>query len=93
MSAAVHGCALVLAHAPDLVRHGSKPARELDAARDGLLEQLTASLRTYEEALAYPPHQVVLGNLRPDALWEFERPWWRRQVEAKAEGPFGLFVD
>jgi hypothetical protein len=83
----------VLAHAPDLVRHGSKPARELDAARDGLLEQITASLRTYEEALAYPPHQVFLGNLPPDALWELERPWWRRPVEAKAEGPFGLFVD
>ena len=28
MSAAIHGCSLVLAHAPDLVRHGSKPTRE-----------------------------------------------------------------
>ena len=25
--AAVHGCSLVLAHVPDLVRHGSKPRR------------------------------------------------------------------
>jgi hypothetical protein len=87
MSAAVHSCSLVLAHAPDLVRHGSKPTRE-DAA-----EQIAPRLRTFEEALGYPPHQVFLGNLRPEALWEIERPWWRHSGEAKREGPFGVFID
>jgi hypothetical protein len=87
MSAAVHACSLVLAHAPDLVRHGSKPTRE-DAA-----DQIAPSLRTLEEALAYPPHQVFLGNLRPEALWEIERPWWSHPSAAKREGPFGVFVD
>jgi betaine reductase len=87
MSAAIHSCSLVLAHAPDLVRHGSKPTRE-DAA-----EQIALKLRTFEEALGYPPHQVFLGNLRPDALWEIERPWWRHFADAKREGPFGVFVD
>ena len=91
--AAVHACSLVLAHAPDLVRHGSKPARELAADEDGLLSGLTGALRTYEDTLCYPPHQVVLGNLRPDALWAIDRPWWRNPVGAKAEGPFGVFVD
>ena len=87
MSAAIHGCSLVLAHAPDLVRHGSKPTRE-DAA-----EKIAPKLRSFEEALAYPPHQVFLGNLHPDALWEIERPWWRSPAEAKRDGPFGVFVD
>ena len=87
MSAAVHSCSLVLAHAPDLVRHGSKPTRE-EAA-----EQIAPRLRTFEEALAYPPHQVFLGNLRPEALWEIERPWWGHPGDAKREGPFGVFVD
>jgi betaine reductase len=82
--AAIHGCSLVLAHAPDLVRHGSKPARE------GV--DLTGSLRTYEEALGYPPHQVFIGNLHPDALWEIERPWWRNPVDPRAEGPFGSVI-
>jgi hypothetical protein len=91
--AAIHGCSLVLAHAPDLVRHGSKPARELAADGDGLLDRITAALRTYDEALAYAPHQVLLGNLPPHMLWETDRPWWRRPVEPKAEGPFGVFVD
>jgi hypothetical protein len=87
MSAAVHSCSLVLAHAPDLVRHGSKPTRE-DAA-----QQIAPRLRTFKEALGYPPHQVFLGNLRPEALWEIERPWWRYSGEAKREGPFGVFID
>jgi betaine reductase len=87
MSAAVHACSLVLAHAPDLVRHGSKPTRE-DAA-----EQIAPKLRSFDEALGYPPHQVFLGNLRPEELWEIDRPWWSNPSEAKADGPFGVFVD
>ena len=61
--AAIHGCSLVLAHAPDLVRHGSKPTREG--------ADLAGSLRTYEDALGYPPHQVFIGNLSPDELYAF----------------------
>jgi betaine reductase len=92
MSAAIHGCSLVLAHAPDLVRHGSKPTRELAAAQDGLLDRITGALRPYDDALGYPPHQVFLGNLPPDALWGRERPWWRQPVEPNKKGPFGVFI-
>ena len=90
--AAILGCSLVLAHAPDLVRHGSKPARELAADRDSLLERISGALRSYGEALAYPPHQVFIGNLAPEELWEIERPWWRHPVEPRREGPFGVFI-
>jgi betaine reductase len=91
--AAIHACSLVLAHAPDLVRHGSKPTRELAADSDGLLASLSGALRTYDDALGYAPNQVVIGNLRPEALWDIERPWWRHAVDARAEGPFGVIVD
>jgi glycine/sarcosine/betaine reductase complex component C subunit beta len=87
VSAVVHACSLILAHAPDLVRHGSKPTRE-DAA-----EQIGRKLRTFNEALGYPPHQVFLGNLAPEDLWKIERPWWSNPTEPKTEGPFGVFVD
>ena len=87
MTAAIHGCSLVLAHAPDLVRHGSKPARE------NASDEIRPALRTFDEALGYPPHQVFVGNLAPDALWEIERPWWRHPVDPKTEGPFGVFID
>jgi betaine reductase len=66
------GAALVLEHVPDLVRYGSKPQREPHR-----LDELNASVRSYTQALAYPPHQVFIGNLRPEALWDIPRPWWR----------------
>ena len=87
VTAAIHGCSLVLAHAPDLVRHGSKPTREHAA------DEIRPALRSFDEALGYPPHQVFVGNLAPDALWEIERPWWRHPVDPKTEGPFGVFID
>ena len=91
-TAAIHGCSLVLAHAPDLVRHGSKPARELALDGGTLLAGITGALRSYEEALTYPPHQVFIGNLSPSELWEIGRPWWRDRAAPKREGPFGVLI-
>jgi glycine/sarcosine/betaine reductase complex component C subunit beta len=87
VSAAVHRCTLVLAHAPDLVRHGSKPTREQAA------DEIAPRLRTYGDAIGYPPHQVFLGNLSPEELWEIDRPWWAHPAEPKPDGPFGVFID
>lgn len=85
----VKAVAYFLAHVPGLVRHGSKPSREI-AKRPELLERIRANLRSYEEAVAYPPHQVFIGNLRPDALWQIPRPWPRHLLEgASRHGPFG----
>jgi hypothetical protein len=68
----VSASSAILAHTPSLTRHGSKPAREL--ARDPELEQaFLGSLRTYEQALAYPPHRAFVGELHPRDLPE--RPW------------------
>jgi betaine reductase len=82
--AGILGAALVLEHVPDLVRYGSKPSRERDR-----LPELVASLRTYEQALAYPPHQVFIGNLRPEQLWERPRPWWQGNGSGARGGRFG----
>ncbi|MDP9228614.1 MAG: glycine/sarcosine/betaine reductase complex component C subunit beta [Actinomycetota bacterium] len=68
----VSATSAVLAHVPGLARHGSKPRREL--ADDPELEQrFLAALRTFEQAVAYPPHQAYLGALHPRDLPE--RPW------------------
>ena len=82
----------VLAHAPDFVRYGSKPTRELEADPT-LLPQVDAALRSWDEVVAYPPHQVFIGNLSPDELAEIPRPWFEHLVaEAKTEGPFGRII-
>jgi betaine reductase len=76
--------AFVLEHVPDLVRYGSKPARERDR-----LPELEGALRTFEQAVAYPPHQAFIGNLRPEALWDTPRPWWQNLDGADRRGRFG----
>jgi betaine reductase len=69
----------VLAHVPGLCRHGSKPSRELP--RNPEVEaRFLGSLRTFEQAVAYAPHQAFLGALHPRELPE--RPW----VGAAANG-------
>jgi glycine/sarcosine/betaine reductase complex component C subunit beta len=83
--AGVLAAAFVLEHVPDLVRYGSKPLRE--RAR---LPELEAALRSYDQALAYPPHQVFVGNRRPEELWEIERPWWKgKNGTGERRGRFG----
>jgi len=62
----------ILAHTPSLARLGSKPSREL--ARDpGLEERFLGSMRTFEQAVAYPPHRTFLGEIHPRDLPP--RPW------------------
>ena len=86
--AGVLGAALVLQHVPDLVRYGSKPLRE-----EARLPELLGALRTYGDAVVYPPHQVFIGNTRPEELWELPRPWWNGARAVSSEvarvGPYG----
>ena len=72
----IKGVRYFLAHAPGLVRHGSKPSREIRKV-PGLVEDIGAHLRSYEEAVAYPPNRAFLGGIYPDRLAEMERPWHR----------------
>ena len=62
-----------LAHTPGLVRHGSKPTREIEA-NPAVWEDIRASLRTFEDVTSYAPHQVMLGNLAPDSLANLAAP-------------------
>ncbi len=68
----ISAASAVLAHVPGLARHGSKPSREL--GRDPALEErFLGALRSFEAAVAYPPHQAFLGTLHPRELPA--RPW------------------
>src|SRR3990172_1063328 len=88
MTAGVLAASLTLQHVPDLVRYGSKPAREPER-----VPELPSRLRSYDDAVAYPPNQVVVGNLRPEDLWELPRPWTEAAALASPSGPFGDVLD
>ena len=75
----ISAASAVLAHVPGLCRHGSKPSRELPKNPE-VEERFLDSLRTFEQAVAYAPHQAFVGALHPRELPE--RPW----VGAKPNG-------
>jgi betaine reductase len=91
--AALLGAAYGLFHVPDLVRYGSKPARQI--ARDPIqLSAINARLRSYPSVVAYPPNQAFIGNLAPEALQHIERPRFCQPMEsARAEGRFGRILN
>ena len=84
--AAVVAASTVLEHVPGLVRYGSKPSREVHR-----LEEIAGALRTFDDAVAYAPNQVMVGGLRPEDLWDRPRPWWGHPVDAA--DPAGAWGD
>lgn len=84
----VPGARFFLAHVPGLVRYGSRPQRDL--ARDpDLAERFRARLREFAAAAAYPPNQVLIGQVSPDALATTPRPWFSHGVAGNRRGPHG----
>jgi glycine/sarcosine/betaine reductase complex component C subunit beta len=77
----------VLAHVPGLARLGSKPSRELH--RDPEVEaKFSKSLRSFEDAVGYAPHQAYIGAVHPRDLPP--RPWvGGRLPDAARYGPDG----
>ncbi|WP_134701197.1 glycine/sarcosine/betaine reductase complex component C subunit beta [Ammoniphilus sp. YIM 78166] len=75
----IKGASFVLTHTPSLVRHGSKPVREIEKD-PSVLDRILPHLRSYEEAVAYPPNQVFIGNMRPEALKEIKGPWHKAKA-------------
>lgn len=93
MAVVVKEYAYALAHVPGFVRYGSKPIRDIalaGGAGSDLEKKIYSRVRTFEEAVAYPPNQVFIGNMHPDALHEIPQPWYENPVkDAKKDGPFG----
>jgi betaine reductase len=58
------------------------------------LTQLQQSLRSFDDALRYPPNQVFIGNMTPESLRQIERPWIHKPMAtADNRGPFGCILD
>jgi betaine reductase len=89
----IEGIFYSLAHVPDLVRFGSKPAREIKSDPT-LAPALQDRLRSFTQAVAYAPHQVYIGNLTPGELNGLPKPWYDKLIEgATSHGRFGDLVD
>jgi hypothetical protein len=86
---AIEGVFYCLTHVPQLVRYGSKPSREI-RRNPTLEEKLRGHLRSFDQAVAYPPHQVFIGNIKPEDLKRLHMPWYENLIEGSTpKGPFG----
>src|SRR4029453_15511867 len=84
----IRGVRFFLAHTPGLVRYGSKPSR--DIARDATIAKaITAHLRSYEAAVAYPPNRFFLGPLHPDTLASIPQPLFASAAPGTRWGAHG----
>ncbi len=92
MPIVVTAVANVLAHAPELVRYGSRPSRDL-RARPEVEIDLAKHRRTFDEAMRYAPNQAYIGNLAPEALASLPKPWYAAPGAGSAQGPFGRIID
>ena len=84
----IKGVRYFLGHAPGLVRHGFNPSREISKSPK-VLEAITAHLRCFGDAAAYPPNRAFLGDLYPDELRQIERPWFHANSSSKRRQPHG----
>lgn len=78
----IKGASYSLIHAPQMmIEYGTTPSQERRHNPDStLLKRLPDHLRTFDEAVAYPPNQVYIGNLLPDDLRSIARPWHKSPV-------------
>ncbi len=78
-----------LGHVPSMIRHGSKPSRDI-LANPALLAEVLGHLNSFEKAVAYPPNQTFIGNLDPERLLDMPSPWYQNDMpDASRWGAFG----
>ena len=89
MSVVIKDAGYIMVHVPEFVRYGSKPTRDIQENPD-LLGEIDRHLRSFKEAINYPPHQVFIGNKFPDELNDIPNPWYEHPLQdGKRNGPFG----
>lgn len=86
------GASYVLVHAPEMVLYnGTTQTTEMIVNPESeYLKKLPEHLRSYEDAVAYPPNQTYIGNLSIEALGEVPEPWFDKKVDDPQRfGKFG----
>ncbi len=95
MKSIIKGTGYILAHTPDMVLHNgtTQTTERIVNPESEYLKELPSHIRSYEEALAYYPNQVYIGNLTPDELSEIPQPWYDKECPKKERnGQFGQIM-
>ena|SRR5690554_3101908 len=83
------GAAYSLIHAPNFLEHLGTTQTTTNKDSD-YIKNLKQNLRSYEEVVNYLPNQVYIGNLHPDILKQYERPFCTANYkDGRRYGKFG----
>ena len=95
LKSVIKGASYILAHTPDMVLwNGTTQTTErIVNPESEYLKELPAHIRTFDQALAYWPNQVYIGNKTPDELAQILQPWYDKTCEVNARyGKFGQMM-
>ena len=81
----------ILVHTPDMVWNGTTQTTEMTVNPNSeYLQKLETHLRTFEQAVTYPPNQTYIGQITPAELKKIEFPWYDKKVpNAERYGTWG----
>lgn len=79
----IKAAAYALIHSPNmLMEHGTTQTMERAKNPDSeYLKKVPQHLRSFEEAVAYPPNQAYIGAIRPDQLAQMSQPWYQNNMQ------------
>ncbi len=92
MKSVVKGTGYILVHTPQMVVHNgaTQVTERMVNADSEYLQKLPEHLRSYQDACAYWPNQVYIGNKTPNDLAEVEFPWYDKKCDiAERYGAYG----
>ena len=92
MNSVLKGSSYVLVHAPDMLVHGgtTQTTERIVNPESEYLKKLPEHLRLFDEAVAYLPNQVYIGNKTPADMIEAGETWYDKPLNgADRFGTFG----
>lgn len=78
----IKSTAYSLIHSPNLlVSQGTTQTQDRDKDPNSpYLTKLSQHLRSFDEAVKYPPNQAYIGGINPKELYEIPRPWYENAI-------------
>ncbi len=78
----IKGTGYILIHAPSMIYHnGTTATSERESNKDSeYLKKIPSHLRSFKEAVGYAPNQAYIGNITPDQIRGYEKPWYKNLV-------------
>ncbi|HBM80983.1 MAG TPA: glycine reductase, partial [Clostridiaceae bacterium] len=54
------------------------------------IKHIKEHIRSFDDVVSYPPNQVYIGNITPDALSDMQMPWYNKEIEGSSRwGKYG----